>query len=129
MPLPHILASKVCTLIIIQLIAYNSSAEQAHTDSLVLHKQLKLPHISISVYAPDDTKTYIWKVVMVLVILHLDMLQKLLKCSGDVNIYGLHNLSSTVSARSDVPETEFPDYVKLMHQDRDSKLEMEFKVI
>ena len=34
-----------------------------------------------------------------------------------------------MSARSDVPETEFPDYVKLMHQDRDCKLELEFKVI
>ena len=38
-------------------------------------------------------------------------------------------MCSTVSACSDVPETEFPDYVKLMHQDRDSKLELEFKVI
>ena len=35
---------------------------------------------------------------------------------------------SAVSGRSDIPETEFPDYVRLMHQDRDRKLEQEFKV-
>ena len=37
-------------------------------------------------------------------------------------------LCFTVSSRSDIPEAEFPDYVRLMHQDRDQKLELEFKV-
>ena len=46
------------------------------------------------------------------------------------NIIAQQNfMCSTVSARRDVPETEFPDYVKLMHQDRDCKLELEFKVM
>ena len=57
------------------------------------------------------------------------------KCSDDVEYtfylwhYCPHNVCSTVSALNDFPETEFPNYVKLMHQDRDRKLELEFKVI
>ena len=33
-----------------------------------------------------------------------------------------------VTARDDIPEAEFPDYVKQMHQDRDQKYNMEFQV-
>ena len=31
-------------------------------------------------------------------------------------------------SRSDIPVAEFPEYVKLLHQDRDQKLEVEYKV-
>ena len=34
----------------------------------------------------------------------------------------------TVTARNDIPEAEFPDHVKQMHQDRDHKFELEYKV-
>ena len=37
-------------------------------------------------------------------------------------------LLSAVSAGSDIPLAEFPDYVRLMHEDRDHKLELEYRV-
>lgn len=49
--------------------------------------------------------------------------------SSDKNVlYYTQLLCFTVSAHSDIPEAEFPDYVRLMHQERDKKLENEFKV-
>ena len=33
-----------------------------------------------------------------------------------------------VTARHDIPEAEFPDYVKQMHQDGDKKYNLEFQV-
>ena len=39
-----------------------------------------------------------------------------------------HSLCTSVSVESDVPESEFPDYVRLMHEDRDHRLELEYKV-
>ena len=35
---------------------------------------------------------------------------------------------SAVTARSDIPATEFPDYVRLMHQESDHRLDQEYKV-
>ena len=37
-------------------------------------------------------------------------------------------LYSAVTARSDIPATEFPDYVRLMHQESDHRLDQEYKV-
>ena len=37
-------------------------------------------------------------------------------------------LVSAVSVGSDIPLAEFPDYVRLMHEDRDHKLELEYRV-
>ena len=34
----------------------------------------------------------------------------------------------TESVRSDIPVAKFPDYVRLMHQDRDHRPELEYKV-
>ena len=39
-----------------------------------------------------------------------------------------HTLYHVVVSRSDVPVAEFPEYVKVLHQDRDRKLEVEYKV-
>ena len=36
--------------------------------------------------------------------------------------------SFTENVQSDIPVAEFPDYVRLMHQDRDHRLELEYKV-
>ena len=33
-----------------------------------------------------------------------------------------------MTARSDIPATEFPDYVRLMHQESDHRLDQEYKV-
>ena len=33
-----------------------------------------------------------------------------------------------MTARHDIPEAEFPDYVKQMHQDGDKKFNLEFQV-
>ena len=33
-----------------------------------------------------------------------------------------------MTARQDIPEAEFPDYVKQMHQDGDKKFNLEFQV-
>ena len=33
-----------------------------------------------------------------------------------------------VTGRNDIPEVDFPDHVKQMHQDRDRKFELEYKV-
>ena len=33
-----------------------------------------------------------------------------------------------MSARSDIPATEFPDYVRHMHQESDHRLDQEYKV-
>ena len=33
-----------------------------------------------------------------------------------------------VTARQDIPEADFPDHVREMHQDRDHKFELEYKV-
>ena len=35
---------------------------------------------------------------------------------------------SVVSFHSDIPEAEFPEYVRLMHEDRDHRLELEYRV-
>ncbi|CAI7989140.1 Tyrosine-protein phosphatase Lar, partial [Geodia barretti] len=41
--------------------------------------------------------------------------------------YYFEDPSNIVVSRSDVPVAEFPEYVKLLHQDRDRKLEVEYK--
>ena len=41
-------------------------------------------------------------------------------------LYSVH--CSAVSFRSEVPEAEFPEYVRLMHEDRDHRLELEYRV-
>ena len=37
-------------------------------------------------------------------------------------------LYSAVTAQSDIPATEFPDYVRLMHQESDHRLDQVYKV-
>ena len=36
--------------------------------------------------------------------------------------------SLTENVQSDISVSEFPDYVRLMHRDRDHRLELEYKV-
>ena len=33
-----------------------------------------------------------------------------------------------MTARRDIPEADFPDHVRQMHEDRDHKFELEYKV-
>ena len=35
---------------------------------------------------------------------------------------------TAVTGRNGIPEAEFPEHVKQMHQDKDQKLELEYKV-
>ena len=48
-------------------------------------------------------------------------------CSIDT-IKSVLVLYSAVTARSDIHATEFPDYVRLMHQESDHRLDQEYKV-
>ena len=45
-----------------------------------------------------------------------------------LSLYYSLTLYSTVTHTSDIPAAEFPNYVRLMHEDRDRTLDLEYKV-